>query len=250
MRPRLKRQRPAVAGAQGVPPEDGIARVSYRERSLVFHIDNPEDSVQRPLVRGRLYEMDLLPSHRDLIFHGSTVIDVGANIGTHTVFYAISGARRVYPLEPNPRARALLRQTVTANSLASVVDLAYVELGAGAEAAELRLSTPDPNNLGKTMLGAEGSEAASVRPLDSLRFEGRISFIKIDVEGMEMAVLAGAEATIAAHRPGLGIEVDDSNAAPFWEWVNHHGYLVVRKRKMYSANANYVCIPMGAVPLR
>jgi len=223
--------------------------VRYRGRDLVFHIDNANDSVQKVLARGRFYEADLLPSHRDLMFRGSTVIDVGANVGNHTVFYAVNGAGRVYPFEPNPRAHALLRRTVDVNELENV-DLTYIDFGVGARHEQLRMSTPKFNNLGRTILGAEGDGRVHVQPLDDFDFEGRVSLIKIDVEGMEMDVLAGASATIAEHRPGLGIEVDDANAGRFWEWLTKTSYHPVRMVRNYPNNANYVCIPKGALPSR
>jgi FkbM family methyltransferase len=212
---------------------------------VTFHLDNPEDSVQRVLTKGRLFEADLLTSHSDLIFHGSTVVDVGANIGNHTVYYALTRAKRVYPLEPNPVARALLERTVETNRL-EAVDLSYVRLGAGARPERRSLHTPNPNNLGKTVLTEDaGPDQVAVQPLDDLHFRGRVSFIKIDVEGMELDVLRGAAATISENRPGLGVEVDDRNADAFWRWLEENAYHVTRVVRYYAANANYVCVPRG-----
>jgi len=228
------------------PADEGdevrTATVTYRGRALTFFIDNPRDSVQKFLARGRFYEADLLASHRDLIFRGSTVLDVGANVGNHSVFYALNGPRRVYVFEPNPRANALLRRTVDANGLHSV-DLVHVDLGLAASPGSRYLCTPDRNNLGKTLLRERGTVRVSVRPLDDLPVEGRISFIKVDVEGMEMDVLEGARETLARHRPGLGVEVDDTNASRFWSWLDDNAYHVVRVVRNYPKNANYVCVP-------
>jgi hypothetical protein len=62
---------------------------------------------------------------------------------------------------------------------------------------------------------------------------------------MEMGVLAGAEQTLATHRPALAIEVDNKNFDAFWAWADAHAYHVVSAVKMYPSNVNYLCVPRG-----
>jgi len=229
--------------------EDGWAEVAFRRRRVRFAIDDPGDSVQKHLARGDFYEPGLMRRHVELVPRGTTVVDVGANVGNHSVFYALSGAGRVYPFEPHPRANALLRRTVAANPGLDAIDLTHVDHGVGAEAAELFPHTPGRRNLGSTRLAAHGEEGevpVRVVPLDAVALQGRVTLLKIDVEGMELAVLAGAERLIAEHRPSLAIEVDDENQDPFWDWAEHRRYHVVHAVKMYKRNINYVCIPRGS----
>jgi FkbM family methyltransferase len=218
--------------------------VHHRRRDLVFAIDNPDDAVQSHLSRGTFYEPGLLRHHADMIFEGSTVLDVGANIGNHTVFYALTRAARVYPFEPHPRANALLRKTVELNGLEEV-DLTHVDFGIGSEEGELFVRTPSAGNLGASRLDTAGSDMVKVQRLDNLAFTGPVSFIKIDVEGMEMDVLDGASELIAEHRPAVGIEVDNENAGAFWDWADTQRYEVVHALRMYPRNVNYVCVPRG-----
>jgi FkbM family methyltransferase len=223
------------------------ARVRDGNREVVFHLDNPRDVVQKVLLQGNFYESRILRSHQDFIFRGSTVLDIGANIGNHTVFYALHGAARVYPFEPNPRANALLRKSVAANGIKNV-DMTHLECGVGDAATTLRVQSPNPNNLGKTILGESGDVEVPIRPLDDMPVEGRISLVKIDVEGMELAVLRGSERTIGHHRPVIAIEVDDENAGDFWKWADAHDYRVIQVVKRRPYNADFVCVPAGAVP--
>jgi precorrin-6B methylase 2 len=79
------------------------ATVIFEGISATFEIDNPRDHVQESLVRGTFYELHQLLLHRHLIPMHSTVIDIGANCGNHTIFYARhTNACKIYPFEPNP----------------------------------------------------------------------------------------------------------------------------------------------------
>jgi hypothetical protein len=66
-------------------------------------------------------------------------------------------------------------------------------------------------------------ETVDVMTIDDLRLT-RLDLLKIDVEGMEMDVLLGAERTIAIHRPLMIIEVKKSNRGNITSFVTGHGY--------------------------
>ncbi len=218
------------------------AVVRHRGREITFAIDNPSDAVQKHLKRGAFYEAGLLRSHGDLIYRSSTVLDVGANVGNHSVFYALTPASKVYPFEPNPRARELLTTTVGLNDLEEI-DLTYVDRALGAAPGVMFVHTPFPDNLGRSWLRDTGETKVSVSRLDDLAIDGPVSFVKIDVEGMELDVLAGGAALIEKHRPGLGVEVNRNCLAEFWQWVDAHRYHVVRANRDHALNINYVCVP-------
>jgi len=85
------------------------------------------------------------------------------------------------------------------------IDLTYAEFGCSDRKQSYRLAV-DAENLGRTRLvqPADETEAGLVTAvsLDSVLLDQPISFIKIDVEGMELDVLAGAKEIIAQYRPG------------------------------------------------
>ena len=70
-----------------------------------------------------------------------------------------------------------------------------------------------------------------------------MDLLKIDVEGMEMAVLSGAGATIARHRPALFIEVLDGTIPEFLAWTDLNGY---RVEKLFpdKTHSNYFARPV------
>ena len=155
-------------------------------------------------------EIELL---RQVVRPGFVVVEVGANIGAHTVELSrlVGPQGRVLAFEP----QRLVFQTLCANlALNSCANVAAFEIAVGAEAGEIDVPflPPDrPANFGGLSLQAgppqSGSERVALRPLDALGLPA-CQLIKVDVEGMEVEVLRGAERKVAADRPLLYAEND------------------------------------------
>lgn len=133
-------------------------------------------------------------------------LDVGGNIGAYT--YALSRlARRVIAFEPNPELAQHLRDLRLRN-------VEVREMALSGSAGQATLSMPDrPNGHGYASLKPEFNAGEKLRSftvamdrLDNLGL-GPVGFIKIDVEGFEEDVLAGASATLAEHRPAVLVEI-------------------------------------------
>lgn len=122
------------------------------------------------------------------------VVDVGANVGFHTVVAAraVSPRGHVYAVEPVPWTVAVLQANVWRHGCGDVVTV--LPVAAGAAADEMELAIPAEGRSG-TELAPLGSGGARVRlePLDELVPAGAVDLLKIDVEGAELGVLAGAE---------------------------------------------------------
>jgi FkbM family methyltransferase len=139
---------------------------------------------------------------------GDVVLDVGANIGTHTVALAtqVTATGSVYAVEPQRLTFQLLCANVALNALTNVVCL---NAAVGETEGTTRIPTLDPlveNNFGGLPAqGHDSGEEVKVIRLDDLSLP-RCNLIKIDVEGMETGVLAGARRTIREFRPVLFVE--------------------------------------------
>ena len=147
-----------------------------------------------------------------LISTGDWVLDVGANIGTHTVFFARAVGRkgRVVAIEPQSTVQHVLHANIALNDFENV---RVVAAACGAERGKVRapvFALGDKRNVGGYSLSAVGSstESVDVVTVDSLKLK-RCHLIKIDVEGAEQDVLQGAHATIARLRPLLWVENND-----------------------------------------
>jgi FkbM family methyltransferase len=147
-----------------------------------------------------------------LVKPGMTVVEVGANIGTHSVPLARSCfPGPLYLFEPQQRVFQLLCANLALNDIRNAI--AYPEAG-GDEAGFVVVPPIDYGaayNFGGVAVLPNDPETRGLRvratPLDSLDLAA-CHLIKIDVEGFEVQVLRGAAQTIAKHRPLLYVEND------------------------------------------
>ena len=152
---------------------------------------------------------------RQLARPGMTVVEVGANIGTHTLMLAKACAPgRLIAFEPQQRVFQLLCANLALNNVGNVSAFPDA-LGAAEGTARLpALDYGDANNFGGVALapGADAGDwaegrAVRVTPLDALALPS-CNLLKIDVEGWEADVLAGARETIGRCRPIIYLEND------------------------------------------
>ncbi|CAN7341770.1 FkbM family methyltransferase [Phenylobacterium sp. LjRoot219] len=147
---------------------------------------------------------------RQMIRPGMTVVEVGANMGTHSVDMARACAPGpFYAFEPQPRIFQVLCANLALNDIGNA--FAYPEGCGEAEGVAVvpRLDYAREGNFGGMSLQPDGVAGVKVRvrPLDSLELPA-CGLIKIDVEGFEPQVLRGARQTIARCRPVLYVEND------------------------------------------
>jgi len=145
-----------------------------------------------------------------LVGNGNIVVEAGANIGAHTVHLAnlVGEQGAVYAFEP----QRVVFQTLCANlALNQLVNVTARQQGLGRNTSEMVLLNVDPrveNNFGGLSLLQNGQgEKVDIVTIDSLALP-RCDLIKVDVEGMEEEVVAGAFNTIAKFRPTLYLEND------------------------------------------
>lgn len=141
---------------------------------------------------------------------GMVAIDVGANIGAHTVVMsrAVGAGGAVVAFEPQRVVFQMLCANLAINRLENV---RTIHAAAGAEAGTLLVPSIDYSaggNFGGIELGHhDKGEAVEVRTLDSQPLD-QCQFIKIDAEGMENEVLKGAGESLSRFQPILYVEND------------------------------------------
>ncbi len=167
----------------------------------------------------------------NLASRGGMVVEVGANMGIHTVPLAQSLAvqgRKVLAFEPQRVIFQQLCANLAINGLTNVTALPYA---CGREAGVVTFEEPDyrqGGNFGGISMQASSSPARSstvlvpcVRVDDVVNVE-HVGLLKVDVEGFELKVLEGSVATIQRCRPLLYVEndrVDQSRDLIEWIWA-------------------------------
>lgn len=132
------------------------------------------------------------------------VIDVGANIGTHTLIYAQT-ADHVFAFEPQPFVFNNLCANLLLNNIVGVTPV-MAALSSHSGYSTMRIQDPTVLNSPAGCRLGEGEHRVSMRTLDSLGI-APISFIKIDVEAHEFDVLEGAIETLKRDMPVVYVEI-------------------------------------------
>ncbi len=213
---------------------------AYEGRQIKLAYSGRNPALEREQLRGLFYEQGDLNALRAHVKPGAVIVDVGANTGNHTVFFAaVLKAEKVIPIEPNPVSIGFLKAVVTANRLANV-DLSRLGVGVGARLSSARLHTGRRGHLGTASLLA-GDGDIPVRTLDTL-IEERVDLLKIDVESMEVEVLEGARELIMRDRPLILVEVADENIMSFLDMTQKVGY---KTEEIFADHgySNYLLIP-------
>lgn len=223
-----------------------LVRFEYGNRTYRFFVKNQADSIQRYHYAGRFYEIEDLILIKSAVGMGKRCLDVGANVGNHAVFFAKEmKASCVVCFEPNDVALELLKINVALND-AAAIDLNLAAHALGDHEGRGTIETRHENNLGFGVLKESGDGTVEVATGDELLASAAFDFVKIDVEGHELAVLRGLERTILRDRPIIYVEVNNVNVKAFNTWIENHGYLVRDRIKRYDVNENYLLVPAPA----
>ncbi len=164
-------------------------------------------------------------------------IDVGANRGCYTMIMR-KYARHVVAYEPNPTLSSELAEKFDDDIWVKVETIALSRCKGTAALHIPMIDGKDVAGLASIddihpILNAEEHEiAVSTSALDD-NFSGDVGFIKIDVEGHEVAVLEGAQTTIARCRPNALVELEERHAAGavgrahrYFAGLNYRGYFL------------------------
>jgi FkbM family methyltransferase len=185
---------------------------------------------------------------------GQVAVDIGCHKGAYTYWMrrcvGVSGA--VYAFEPQPKQVAYLREAFSAMRYDNVAIVPkavsnrcgemplHMPTGAGkTHAATLELRSEERGARGECRNDSEAHSSlldpyslhVSVTTLDAFFADEPRgpNFLKIDVEGHELAVLEGAQKTLEVHRPTILVECEarhraDGDVRPVFEFLESLGY--------------------------
>lgn len=176
-----------------------------------------------------------------------TVLDIGANIGNHAIFFA-DLFTDVYAYEPNPRTFALLEFNAKFSTTARNINCRNYGLSDTESSLLFRVSS---KNIGGSSIIKENSESddayqiyVDVRKADQIAeiCSKKISLIKVDVEGHELQALTGAEYLIKRDRPLILFEQHISEiingSSPVIEYLRNLNYKFFTIEKNFYLGEN------------
>jgi FkbM family methyltransferase len=164
------------------------------------------------------YEVKIDRLFEKYVKPGSTVVDIGANIGLHTLRSALlTGEKgKVLAIEPSAWAIKKLQRNLELNpELSRIIEIRHNALGENAEKS-ISLGFQSSYRLnGKNEIY---SEVVDVLTLDSIAEQDSlqsVDFIKIDVDGHELHILRGAKNMLSISKPVLVVEFTPSYSASY-----------------------------------
>lgn len=216
-----------------------------------FYLDDINDYIKGVLRSGKQWE----PHIKELILTyaqpNSTVLDIGAHIGTHALAMSqqVGPKGRVLVFEPQPK---IFRELFLNANLNQANNIYFYPVAVGNHKGSIELSPLRPGNeAGTSLIGGGEGKFVPLITIDSLKLDN-VSLMKIDVEAQEDLVLEGARKTIRRCRPVIIIEIRGEyrleSAPP--DVKNQILYTISQLEKMgYSVSylgqaADYLALPI------
>lgn len=187
---------------------------------------SPNDYIGQKVFRKGHFERDHVDrllnilKEKHLLADGSALLELGGNIGTQTIYFALSGAfSRIISVEPDPRSFELLQWNVAQNKLQEKISL--VNCAAGEIDSEIDFFQ-HPKNHGKSSAirqnGSDCKITVPVKPVDRILQEtnvasNAIGLVWMDIEGYEPVACRSMEA-LMAHKVPLYMEFSPTFYGP------------------------------------
>ena len=204
-----------------------VERLGLREKEFIYHPQETHSQFYLPMcieeyIQNQIFISDNYYERIELdylfrVFDGGKlknkvangiVLDIGANIGNHTLYFANEvGAKKIYAFEPFRANYDILRKNIQINQLENRV--CTFDCGLGNKVGWYKCGTVEKSNMGGIYI--EGNEFGNmyVDRLDNYQYDDDVVFMKVDVEDMEVQVLLGGMETIQKHHPYIYIESFD-----------------------------------------
>jgi FkbM family methyltransferase len=186
------------------------------------------------------------PEFRDLASYcheGDWALDIGANVGHYACRLSslVGPEGHVFAIEPIPETFALLASNVEFFAYRNVT---LLNLAASDRTGVTTMSIPAESGLKDlyfSKIAAGGDWPVYGCRIDDIRFEKRISLIKIDVEGHELLVLQGMKSLLETDHPTVIVEGNSDAVNSLFEALSYR-----REAKSGSPNRVFRYVPVAA----
>jgi FkbM family methyltransferase len=188
---------------------------------------DPTDVIQRMILYFGVWEPDVSRTIERNLNTGDVFVDIGANIGYHSLLAAsrVGATGRVVAIEPSPPTFALLQHNLARNAFATNVRAVNVAVSDRPGKVDLYEFGAERIGATTTLTSRGGSFAASVDALplqDVLTPQelGRLRLIKIDVEGAEPPILRSILGQLTDYPPTMDVVVEASPDDDLEAWCD------------------------------
>jgi FkbM family methyltransferase len=169
-----------------------------------------------PLLVGEVYEENEIEILKKIVKKGDVVLDIGANIGYYTLFFAklVGKEGTVFAFEPSPDNFTLLKKNIEINGYSNVI-LEQKAVSNKTEKVKLYLSSDNPgaHRIYNSHDGRTSVEIDAICLDDYFKeYDRKIDFIKMDIQGSEWAAIQGMIMLLQKNKNIKGM----TEFAPIW----------------------------------
>lgn len=185
--------------------EEKVLEFIHSDKKVRFFLPYAaKDFIQRVILKTHsFYENADLEKFREFVPPQAIIIDAGANIGNHSIFFSvICGAKKVYAFEPMNQTFEILQRNAALNA-SGYIECINAALGEADGRADLLGYRA--HNMGAARVEVSLDGLYPVTNIDGLGLP-HLDIIKIDVEGSQALVLEGARQTLLRCSPRIWME--------------------------------------------
>ena len=198
------------------------------------------DFIQKFIYENKVpYEYSMLKFMANRIETEGLFVDIGANVGNHSLYMAAATNCFAVAFEPSRALVNAIELSAKLNGLEA--KLKTYCCGLSNRAGSAHFLSGAANNLGAQSLELSREGKIPVRVLDKIDLNRPISIMKVDVEGMEFLVLRGARNTIQRDRPIIFVECGTIHSfRQVYEMLTGYDYVITGT---FNATPSHYFIP-------
>ena len=192
-------------------------RIAYFQTSIgnyYLPIDVSGDAIINEMKEGRIFEPEIIEIAKKFITKGSTVLDIGANLGQMTLLFSemVGNKGKVYSFEADNYIHNILNKNIGANNRNNIISICKAVYDN--DGSTMFYPIQDFERFaayGSYGIDPKANKGRSVKTItiDSLDIQSPISFMKVDVQGSDIFAMRGAIKTINKHKMPIIFEYEE-----------------------------------------
>lgn len=198
--------------------QNNIMHFEYEGKNIQMQVPDIRDHISYEIARQKkFFSYTNLEDIRQFIPQNAVIVDAGANIGNHSLFFArVCAAAEIHSFEPQEDVFRILERNIFLNNCKGIIIPYKLALGdkVGHASIDFRedldiSSSKKMLNLGGVFIKEDDTGSFRLDTLDNILFAKlrRLDFMKIDVQGFEVRFLKGAFRIITQFKPLMYLEV-------------------------------------------
>jgi len=190
-------------------------------------VKNDKEHMQKHWTHGNFYEVQrngLLSYIYATEKKGGKIIDIGASIGNHSLFFAaVMQAEELHSIEPHPDSYNHLCENMKSNNLTLAGRIYHMALGE--KPGLCFMQSESETNVGMMQVKENAEGNVHIMTIDSRTFFEGYDIIKIDVEHYNEQLLKGAKETFTRGKGNIYIEAETPEVLAVTDkYMNEYGY--------------------------